>query len=156
MLLYHLQRTYLDGASFLDKNNPVIAYTARYNRLDNFWFTVAHEIAHILLHLKNENDCFIDVMSKEYSGDKEKEADELASQKLYSNEILDFFKRDMDYITQSKIKQCSEIYKIHPAIIIGTLAYNKEISFKYLHLFNKDVKSLIPSIYKIEKYICKN
>ena len=59
IVLSHLQHTYLDGATFMDNENPVIVYTGRYKRLDNFWFTLAHEIAHVLLHLKGDL-CFID------------------------------------------------------------------------------------------------
>ena len=55
----HLSKTYLDGACFFVKENPVIVYTLRYDRVDNFWFTLAHEIAHVLLHLSADNDkCF--------------------------------------------------------------------------------------------------
>ena len=48
----HLIKTYLDGACFFDENKPVIIYTARYDRTDHFWFTLAHEIAHILIHFE--------------------------------------------------------------------------------------------------------
>lgn len=73
-VLRHLQKTYIDGASFFDDSNPVIVYTARYNRTDNFWFTIAHEIAHVLLHLKKANDFFIDSMD-DLSTRKEEAAD---------------------------------------------------------------------------------
>jgi HTH-type transcriptional regulator/antitoxin HigA len=59
-VLPHLQKTYLDGAAFLHNNNPVIVYTARYKRIDNFWFTVAHEIAHVLLHLNKKTPFVLD------------------------------------------------------------------------------------------------
>lgn len=48
----HLPRTQLDGAAFLlPGGTPVIGVTVRHDRLDNFWFTLCHELAHILLHL---------------------------------------------------------------------------------------------------------
>ncbi len=50
--LSHLSKTYLDGACFYDGLNPVIVYTGRYDRVDNFWFTLAHEIAHVYCILK--------------------------------------------------------------------------------------------------------
>ncbi|MDC7246788.1 MAG: HigA family addiction module antitoxin, partial [Sphaerochaetaceae bacterium] len=50
-----LKKTYLDGACFFDGDNPVIVYTGRYDRIDHFWFTMAHEISHILLHLKKSD-----------------------------------------------------------------------------------------------------
>ena len=45
-------KTYLDGATIIfDKKSPVIGLTIRHDRLDNFWFTLMHELAHIALHL---------------------------------------------------------------------------------------------------------
>ncbi len=59
-ILSHLQKTYLDGAAFISSNNPVIVYTGRYKRIDNFWFTVAHEITHVLNHLNDETQFVLD------------------------------------------------------------------------------------------------
>lgn len=48
----HLQSTYLDGAALLtDTDIPVIALTLRHDRLDNFWFTLFHELGHVFRHL---------------------------------------------------------------------------------------------------------
>ncbi len=44
----HLKKTFLDGASMiLDKKKPVIALTLRYDRIDNFWFCLLLELAHL-------------------------------------------------------------------------------------------------------------
>lgn len=49
----HLPKTYLDGAAFLcPKGVPVVALTLRYDRLDNFWFVLLHEVVHVLRHLR--------------------------------------------------------------------------------------------------------
>ena len=45
----HLSKTYLDGASMWVEGHPVVAVTIRYDRVDSFWFTVMHELAHIAL-----------------------------------------------------------------------------------------------------------
>ena len=34
--------------------------TLRYDRLDNFWFTLAHELAHVHLHLHDRSVAFFD------------------------------------------------------------------------------------------------
>ncbi len=48
----HLPGTFLDGAAMLiDSDHPVIGMTLRYDRLDNFWFVLFHELGHIFLHL---------------------------------------------------------------------------------------------------------
>ena len=47
-----LPRIHLDGAAFrLPTGEPVVALTLRHDRLDNFWFTLCHELAHLVLHL---------------------------------------------------------------------------------------------------------
>ena len=48
----HLSGTYLDGGAMLDRDGrPVIGLTLRYDRLDNFWFVLLHELGHVFLHL---------------------------------------------------------------------------------------------------------
>ena len=45
-----LTGTYLDGAAMLEHNGrPVIGLTLRFDRLDNFWFVLFHELGHIFL-----------------------------------------------------------------------------------------------------------
>ena len=48
----HLPGTYLDGAAMLSaSDHPVIGMTLRYDRLDNFWFVLFHELGHVYRHL---------------------------------------------------------------------------------------------------------
>lgn len=152
LVLSHLQKTYIDGASFIHQGSPVIVYTARYKRNDNFWFTLAHELAHVLKHLKKEGDHFLDDFTKgeEEISQKEQEANKLAANYLKHNEILHFFQNDFSYITQEEIEECSETFDVHTAIIIGALAYHKQISYKYLHLFTEDVRPQIPVDFYVE------
>lgn len=87
----HLPKTHLDGAAFmLDGKTPVVGITLRHDRLDNFWFTLMHELAHISLHLKDpEIDSFIDELDNIKGSELnliEKEADALASESLIPNE----------------------------------------------------------------------
>src|SRR2546428_2439537 len=50
----HLTGTYLDGAALLlAPDHPVIGMTLRYDRLNNFWFCLMHELAHIRLDRKS-------------------------------------------------------------------------------------------------------
>ncbi len=158
MLLPHLQKTYIDGAAFMIKGTPVIVYTGRYKRYDNFWFTVAHEIAHILLgHVSDNGACIIDDLhSKDGDIDiKEKDANELANKVLLHEEIMRFLNKSLNYLTEKHIYICAEELNIHPSIIIGALAHRKVISFAHLHTFNKDILALIPKKYFIETYLIK-
>ena len=61
VLLPHLPKTYLDGACFLSPaGRPVIGMTLRHDRLDNFWFTLLHELAHMKLHVHEDGPAFFD------------------------------------------------------------------------------------------------
>jgi HTH-type transcriptional regulator/antitoxin HigA len=79
----HLPKTYLDGAAFLmPDGRPVIALTLRYDRLDNFWFTLAHELAHVALHLDGRSGAFFDDLDAGDTSEQEREANRLASEAL--------------------------------------------------------------------------
>ena len=147
-VLPHLQKTYLDGAAFYCQNNPVIVYTARYKRIDNFWFTIAHEIAHVLKHLDEKNTFFLDNFREEEVNELEKEANQLASEKLKHQEIISFLKTKIKYLSTTDIENCSKKLTIHPALIIGKLAFDKTISYANQKLFNEDVLELIPIMYQ--------
>jgi HTH-type transcriptional regulator / antitoxin HigA len=76
----HLSGTYLDGAAMLsDFGNPIIALTLRYDRLDNFWFVLFHELAHVFLHLfDNLRFDFFDEEDGSETDGIEKQADQFA------------------------------------------------------------------------------
>ncbi len=144
-VLPHLEKTYLDGAAFFHKGNPVVVYTARYKRIDNFWFTIAHEIAHVLKHLNDKISFVLDNLHEKTNDKQELEANDLASKRLKHKEILKFTEPFFSYLTVDKIEECSHILNIHPAIIIGALAFNEKISFRNQKLFNENVLDLIPT-----------
>lgn len=144
-VLPHLQKTYLDGASFYANENPVVVYTARYKRIDNFWFTIAHEVAHILHHLNTPETFFIDNFKDDEINELEAEANNQASLKLKYAEIQTYLKTKLNYLTQQSILDCSIKLQIHPAIIIGKLAHDKTISYANQNLFNENVLDKLAS-----------
>lgn len=80
----HFPQTYLDGAAILiDKKHPIIGLTLRYDRLDNFWFNLMHELSHISLHHDQSFNFFYDDLDNpSISDQKEKEADQMAGEAL--------------------------------------------------------------------------
>jgi HTH-type transcriptional regulator/antitoxin HigA len=148
-VLPHLQKTYLDGAAFYSEKNPVIVYTGRYNRIDNFWFTVAHEIAHILNHINKKTPFILDNLNNYHVNSKEAEANKLAAEKLKHPEILKYLDPYLGYLTKSKVEDCAGVYEVHPAIIIGKLAFDKKISHGNQSLFNENVLEQIEKRYQV-------
>ncbi len=75
-----LDGTHLDGSALLGAGGrPVIGLTLRQDRLDNFWFTLFHELGHVLLHLSAENPVIYDVeIDRRRTGRIEQEADRFA------------------------------------------------------------------------------
>ena len=79
----HFPHTYLDGATILiDKNRPTIGLTIRFDRIDNFWFTLMHELAHIILHYNQNTSFFYDDLDNPDKNELEQEADRLACEAL--------------------------------------------------------------------------
>jgi HTH-type transcriptional regulator/antitoxin HigA len=65
VLVQHLPRTYLDGAALkLGDGTPVVGLTLRYDRVDNFWFCLLHELAHVGRHMERDGAAsFVDDLS---------------------------------------------------------------------------------------------
>lgn len=117
-----LPNTHLDGAALLFGSNPIIGLTLRYDRLDNFWFVLLHEVAHILLHLKKGKveKIFDDL---EASADLfEAEADSFALEalipKMAWETALPRFVR-----TDSAVSNFANDLNIHPAIVAGRIRH---------------------------------
>ncbi len=70
----HFKRTFLDGAAMLDGDRPIVALTLRHDRIDNFWFALLHEVAHVALHLSPESPVFIDDLDRTNSERAEKDS----------------------------------------------------------------------------------
>ena len=68
----HLPRTHLDGAAMIGRAGaPVIGLTLRKDRLDNFWFTLLHELVHAWKHLSDKQ--YRAITDENVEGDTEKD-----------------------------------------------------------------------------------
>ncbi|MEM9480516.1 MAG: ImmA/IrrE family metallo-endopeptidase [Verrucomicrobiota bacterium] len=116
-----LEGTFLDGAAMLlPSGTPVIGLTLRYDRLDNFWFTLFHELGHVKLHLgKVEKRGFWDSEIDKYSENLiELEADRFALNEFIPEEEWDELRH---LRLADQISQAARRLSIHPAIIAGRL-----------------------------------
>lgn len=120
----HLPKTHLDGAALrLPDESPVVALTLRHDRLDNFWFTLFHELAHIALHLdQGDVEAFFDDLSKTGTSQCEKEADELAAQTLIAPDRWKGARLNRNSTPDSVIR-FAEQSRISPAIVAGRIQF---------------------------------
>ena len=137
----HFDKTYLDGAAMLDANgHPVIGLTIRHDRLDNFWFTLMHEIAHIACHLHPDSQAFFDDIDSIEKDDIEREADDMASEALIPSEIWMDAAVRFNHDESGCIKFARQL-KIHPAIVAGRIRHeNKNYQTLTSLIGNKQVK----------------
>jgi HTH-type transcriptional regulator / antitoxin HigA len=153
-VLSHLSKTYIDGASFFDEGNPVIVYSQRLNRIDNFWFVVAHEIAHILFHFQESKDFFVDIdlHTDSQKEKREQEADEFALKIIREKDIIRSC-RPYKYKSNSLILECSRKLQISSGIIVGVLQHRGMLSRKNLNKYKYRVSELIPDKYLVEREV---
>lgn len=128
VIVPHFKGTYLDGATLINKKSePIIALSLRHDRLDNFWFTLAHELAHLALgHVHSvEGQCIIDDLDLRESQDKmENEADELATESLIPSQLWN----NHPARNTSKLKDVLDLASkadIHKSIVAGRIRYER-------------------------------
>jgi HTH-type transcriptional regulator/antitoxin HigA len=123
----HVVGMKVDGAAFLVDGVPVIGMTMLRDTIDNFWFTLIHEVAHIVLHYRTGLAAgFFDDMSlsdHETSADvseMEREANDFAGNLLIPNEV---WTRSPARIsrTSEPVEKLARQLGIHPAIIFGRI-----------------------------------
>lgn len=123
----HLSKTKLDGAAMLSKSGmPVIGLTLRFDRLDNFWFTLLHECVHIWKHLDKPGDVILDrILDKESNDEIEKEANRYARDLLISR--ADWRSATIRQApTRAGILRFAEELNVHPAIVAGRVQKETE------------------------------
>lgn len=131
VILEHLPRTYLDGAALrLADGRPVVALTLRYDRIDHFWFSLLHELAHVGRHLGSAKcQGFVDDLSlrtSEASGadPREKEADEWAEEALIPHAVW-MFSPVRENPTPAAVEELAKSLRIHPAIVAGRVRFEQ-------------------------------
>jgi HTH-type transcriptional regulator/antitoxin HigA len=139
----HFSKTYLDGATILiNKDNPIIGLTLRYDRLDNFWFTLIHELAHIARHYDSGISLFYD----EIEGikiididEKEREADALAEEVLLPRAKWEVSPARLVPSSMAANSLAQEL-GVHVAIIAGQIRH-KGNKYVYLNKIVNEAKA---------------
>lgn len=134
----HLPKTYLDGAvCFSSDGNPVVALTLRHDRLDNFWFSLMHELSHIALHLDGNESWYLDDLDALGGDQVEQEADALAKEAL----IPEVTWQSSVFADAADVRLLSEKLEISPCIIAGRLRHEASDHKLFGALFRDSIKS---------------
>lgn len=136
VIVKHLPKTRLDGATlWMDnkKSIPGVALSMRFDRIDSFWFTLIHELKHIL----NKDDpgpesnlVGQDRQPTEEKPEIERIADDFASEFLVpEQDLTDFIRRTKPLYSKVKINQFANRLGVHPGIVVGQLQHRREIGW---------------------------
>jgi HTH-type transcriptional regulator/antitoxin HigA len=133
--LRHLPKTYLDGAAFWLAEGPVVALTLRYDRIDAFWFTLMHELAHLA---EGRSEACLDqledgVEDAAPADPHEEAANRLASRWLLAPEAFaDFAARTSPRFSRASIEAFAAGQGRHPGIVLGRLQREGVVPYRNL------------------------
>jgi HTH-type transcriptional regulator/antitoxin HigA len=122
IFLPHISRSFLHGATFIDRKHIVIGLTVRGRDADRFWFSLFHELYHILAgHIFEANSVNLE--------EQEVQADSFAKNILIPDE--DYRRFSSGYIDRPSILRFSSEIGIAPGIVVGRLQKEKRINYKW-------------------------
>jgi len=155
----HLTSTHLDGAALLSDQGPVIGLTLRFDRLDNFWFVLLHEIIHVKKHLRkgiledifDESICAASGEIKKRTSEVtanglEAEADYLAGEALIPSQSWETALAR--YVqTEAAVRSFADKMNISSAIVAGRIRKETGDYSKLSNLIgNGEVRKLFPDV----------
>lgn len=115
----------IDGACFwLDENVPVVGLTLRFDRIDNFWFVLRHELEHVLQE-DGKNQAVVDAELGDANEDLpecERRANAAGADFCVPTKELDFFvARVQPYFSEEKVLRFAQRINVHPGLVVGQL-----------------------------------
>lgn len=139
----------IDGAAFWIENTPVIAMTLRFDRIDNFWFVLRHEIEHIL----RRDGTMIDVELTENLERKsalplqEQRANTAAADFMIPrHEVDNFITRVRPLFSEKRISLFAKRIGVHPGLVVGQLQHRNEVPYTHFHKLLVKVREIITQV----------
>lgn len=120
----------IDGACFWVDGAPTIALALRFDRIDNFWFVLMHELGHV-----REGEASLDIELDVVGNDtgkpmSERDADAFAMENLVPGHQLEsFIARVRPLYSARRIEAFAQIVGVHPAVVVGQLQHRGEIAY---------------------------
>jgi HTH-type transcriptional regulator/antitoxin HigA len=124
-----LPKSKIDGVCFwLDAHSPVIGMSIRFDRIDNFWFVLRHEIDHVLRQHGQEEE----VVDAELEGDRAGVAAFLPTEERMANaaaadfcvpqpKLDSFIARKRPFFYEKDVLAFSRILNVHPGLVVGQM-----------------------------------
>jgi HTH-type transcriptional regulator/antitoxin HigA len=130
VFVQHLPRTGAQGATQWLGRKAVIQLSVRYKWADIFWFSLFHELGHLLLH--QHKGVFVNPSSGEKS-DREQEADFFASNALIPPASYKRFVVSCEVFSAEPVKAFAREVEVHPSIVVGRLQHEGLLPHSHLN-----------------------
>jgi HTH-type transcriptional regulator/antitoxin HigA len=126
----HLPKSYAHGATrWLSASRALVQLSLRYRWADIFWFSLFHELGHILRHGKRR--VFVEFEDRPETSE-EQEADRFAAEALLPSAAYRDFVRAGTF-SAIAIRQFACAERIHEGIIVGRLQHEGRLSHSHLN-----------------------
>jgi HTH-type transcriptional regulator/antitoxin HigA len=127
VLIAHLPKTYLDGVQFKLDGQPVIGLTTRLDRIDNYWFVLFHELAH--LHRGDKGTIDENVTTGDGNEIEQQTSDLAGSWLIGSGQLTEFLDAHPSP-TWPEIVEGARTIGVHPAILLGRLQHEEKLGWE--------------------------
>lgn len=121
-----LKGSKIDGAClWLDERSPVIGMTLRFDRMDNFWFVLRHELEHVLQgHGQSKPMLDVDINIDRSVEQEERIANEAASEFCAPKTKIDsFIARKAPLFPERDFLGLAKVLGIHPSLVAGQIQF---------------------------------
>ena len=125
-----LPSTKIDGVClWLDDKSPVVGMSTRFDRIDNFWFVLRHELEHVVQN-HGRSAAILDTNMERNRADldlseEERVADSAAAEFCVPQAALErFISRKSPYFAERDILGFAKTLDIHPGLVAGQLQRN--------------------------------
>jgi HTH-type transcriptional regulator/antitoxin HigA len=152
VLVEPLPQGKIDGACFwLDPGSPVIGMSLRYDRIDNFWFVLRHEIEHVL---RRDGQADEIEMLDELEGaraavdgadlpQEERIANSAAAEFCISqDDLLEFIAGKNPYISERDILTFAKRLEVHPGLVVGQI-HSRTGRYEFLRRYLVKIRQFI-------------
>jgi HTH-type transcriptional regulator/antitoxin HigA len=147
VVIEYLPGAKIDGATFWLNDAPVIALSVRFDRVNNFWFVLRHEIEHVL---RRDGLVTIDIelteglQRKDALPPEEVRANLAAAEFLVPKSELDsFITRVRPLYSEQRILLFAKRIGVHPGIVVGQLQFRDEVPYTHFHKHLVKIREII-------------
>ncbi len=128
VLVEKLPGATIDGVCFwLDPKSPVIGMSLRYDRIDNFWFVLRHEIEHVLQKHGQDKEVIDDLESARAGTDNSVSEEERSANFAAADfcapkdRLQSFLQRKKPFYYEKDVLAFARLLNRHPGLIVGQI-----------------------------------